>query len=465
MPLAIELAAARTKVLPPAALLARLRSRLDLPVAGRRDVPARQQTLRATIDSSHCVLNPDEQGLLARLGVFSGGCTLEAVAAVCAEGGDVLAELGGLLDKSFVGRKGESEPRFWLLETVREYALERLEERGEVERMRARHAEYFLMLAERAELELTGPRQGSWLDRLEAEHDNCRAALAWSSGGNVALNLRLAAALGRFWHVRGHRREGHCWLRDAVRLGADEPAWIRAKVLNRAGALAVDEGLFDEARALLEESLVLYRRLGDVEGVALTLTLDGSIALYAGDLDRAGLVFAETSDLYRRLESMRGVAVAAGNLGVTELNRHDYARAAALCSEGIELSRRIGDTFNLTLMLINLGFAQLGVAEHAAAHASFDEALAHAREIDSKEQAVYAVVGLAALAASEGADEGAAELAGVADTLATFASTILQAAERELFNRTIADVRSRLGDELFAQAWARGTNRELEAVT
>jgi predicted ATPase/DNA-binding SARP family transcriptional activator len=464
LPLAIELAAARTKVLPPAALLGRLRRRLDLAVAERHDIPVRQRTLRATIDSSHSVLDPAEQRLLARLGVFAGGCTLEAVDAVCQESGDVLAEIGGLLDKSFVRRTGEAEPRFWLLETVREYALERLEERGEVERMRARHAQYFTAFAERAESELVGPRQREWLDRLEAEHDNCRAALRWSSDGNIVLNLRLAAALGRFWHMREHNREGHRWLAKAVAVASDQPAWIRAKALSRAGALAVDEMMFDEARGLLEGSLALHRGIDDMAGVALTLTLLGSVAVYTDDLAGAALLFAEAGELYRRQGNVRGVAVSTGNLGLTALNRCDYSRAVELCSEGVELSREVGDTFNLALMLVNLGLAQLGVAEHAAAHASLVEAILLARKIHSDHQIVYAMVGLTALAAAEGADARAAELAGAADALATAASTRLNAADRELNERTIASVRTRLGDDLFAQAWARGTSSELETV-
>jgi predicted ATPase len=211
LPLAIELAAARAKVLPPEAMLTRLDNRLGLLTSGARDLPDRQVTLRATLDWSYDLLSVSERSLFAHLAVFVGGWTLEAAEAVCDVGdeAEVLQHASGLVDKSLVQQRAsdQHEPRFTMLETVREYALERLEKSGELERLRRRHAAYFLKLAEEEERASQGPLQGAWLDRLEAEHDNLRAALAWSlaSQGDTEMGLPLTGALSHFWYVREHQ--------------------------------------------------------------------------------------------------------------------------------------------------------------------------------------------------------------------------------------------------------------------
>ena len=223
MPLAIELAAARVRVLPPGQLLTRLDQRLKLLTGGNRDLPARQQTLRAAIEWSHDLLDPDEQALFARLAVFSGGCTFEAAEAVCGDAGDlaldVLDGLDSLTQKSLLrpedGADGES--RFTMLETIREYGLERLDATGDADTVRRAHADYFLTLAETAEPQLTSSDQVAWLNRLGAEHDNFRSALGWlEQGDEVDTRLRIVAALWRFWWMRGHSAEGRGWLDRAL---------------------------------------------------------------------------------------------------------------------------------------------------------------------------------------------------------------------------------------------------------
>jgi len=253
LPLAIELAASRIALLPPQALLARLERRLSLLIAGAHDLPRRQRTLRAAIAWSYDLLAADERALFARLGIFVGGCTLEAAEAVCraacgAAGDRRDTELDGLaslMDKSLLrmAAAGQGEPRFGMLETIREYALERLAARGDEEESRRRHAGYYLALAEAAEPELTGPTQGMWLERLEHEGDNLRAALRWTrESGEIETGLRLAGALWRFWYTRGYQREGRGWLEGLLALAATGPGApskaARAKAFNAAGVLA-----------------------------------------------------------------------------------------------------------------------------------------------------------------------------------------------------------------------------------
>ena len=253
LPLALELAAARVRVLSPEQLLDRLSGRLDLLKAGR-GVDARQRTLRATIEWSHELLDEDEQRLFARLAVFRGGCTLEAAEDVCDADLDVLQSL---VDKSLVRvRAGD---RFWMLETIREYAAERLEHRGDAETMRQRHADYFLSLAEEAEPHLTGADQAPWLERLEAEHDNFRLCLdSLRRADRGGEELRLVGALMRFWYVRGHLREGSSRCEDAL-AAHDDQSQPRLKALFGAALLAHRLGDYQRAEALHQERLVLAR--------------------------------------------------------------------------------------------------------------------------------------------------------------------------------------------------------------
>lgn len=277
LPLAIELAAARVKVLSPPALLARLGRRLCLLTGGARDLPARQQALRNTMDWCYDLLAPAEQVLFARLAVFVGGCTLEAAEAVAGAGDeaapDVLDGLALLVDQSLLRQvEGpDGEPRFTMLETVREYAAERLEAGGDADVWRRRHADYYLALAEQAAPELVGPRQGAWLDRLEREHDNLRAALSWAlERDEQTLGLRLVAALGHFWRVRGHLNEGQGWFERLLSRWPDAPAHARAEALSAAGNLAHARDDYGRA-AYHEASRSLRRALEDARGAAQSL--------------------------------------------------------------------------------------------------------------------------------------------------------------------------------------------------
>jgi predicted ATPase len=289
LPLALELAAARLRLLDPAALLARLSNRLPLLTGGARDLPARQQTMRATIAWSYDLLRPAEQSLFRRLAVFAGGWTLEAAEAAGADGaGEVLDRLDALLSQSLLRREVRpgGESRYTMLETIREYALERLEESGATAQARQVHATYFLALAEEAEPALRGPEQARWQQRLEQEHDNIRAVLAWTlaqangTGGALpiqgthsmleprVLGLRLAGALERFWTWRGYDTEGRRWL-ETLLAGSDKaPPQVRARACTTLGTLAWVSDDYAAAEAHHAQALALYRVLDDQQGTA-----------------------------------------------------------------------------------------------------------------------------------------------------------------------------------------------------
>jgi predicted ATPase len=427
LPLALELAAARVRLFPPPALLARLSSRLTLLVGGPRDVPARQQTLRATLDWSYSLLTAAERTLFARLAVFVGGRTLEAIEAVCNPQGDldVLEGMESLVEKNLL-RQEEGvggEPRLVMLETIHEYARERLEASGEAEEVRRRHAEYFVALAEAAAPELTGPQQGAWLQRLEAEHDNLRAALAWSRQQAAwEVGLRLGGALWRFWFMHGHLSEGRRWLEAVLGGRGAAPAPARATALNGAGMLAYHQGDYGRATALYEEALALKRELGDKGGIAVLLNNLGEVAYAQGDYGRATVLYEESLALRRELSDKGGIALSLRNLGNVAYEQGDYGRARALHEESLALCREIGNKYN----------------------------------------AAYCLEGLAAVVCAQGQPERGARLLGAAAALRAGIGTPLPPSERAAQERTVATARAALGEDAFAAAWAKGQTMPLE---
>jgi predicted ATPase/class 3 adenylate cyclase/Tfp pilus assembly protein PilF len=357
LPLAIELAAARVKLLAPPALLARLTKRLPLLTGGARDLPARHRTLRGTIAWSYDLLDPAEQALFRRLGVFVGGWTLEAAEVVCGGNeGDVLDLLGVLLDKSLVRveAQGVGEDRYSLLETIREYALERLEGSGEASELRRAHAEHYLALAEDAGPMLKGPDQAAWLERLEREHDNLRAALGflWASGDGERA-LRLAGALGRFWDLQGHWSEGRRRLNDLLALPAPagHPATeastdgqVRVAALNVAALLAAEQHDYERARALAEASAVLARSTDDVPGLIDALEVLEQEAFFGRfALAEARDLATQSVTLARSIADDWRTAGALHRLAHVVYHDGDYVRAAALWEEGEARYRLCGD--------------------------------------------------------------------------------------------------------------------------
>jgi predicted ATPase/class 3 adenylate cyclase len=409
LPLAIELVAARSRLLSPEALLARLGERLRVATGGARDLPDRQRTLRATMDWSYDLLELAEQTLFARLAVFVGGCTPAAIEAVCDPEGelgiDALDGVQSLLDKSLVQRTdaAQGEPRLVLLETVHEYARERLAASGEQQVLRDWHLAYYLALAEKAAPLLIGPEQGRWLDRLEAEHDNLRVALGWCTGGGggAEAGLRLAAALGRFWSMRGQWSEGRYWLEQSLRAGTGGAAVLRAGALRAAGGLALYQSDFPEARARYEESLSLCRELGDRQGLHGVINL-GSVAAYQGDFRAARALFEEGLALGREAGDKRAMGIALYGLGNVAMYQGDYTGARACHEESLTLLQEVGDRDSIGYARGYLGTVARYQGDFPEARARYEESLSLFRELGDQQGMGDALYGLGFLAAHEG---------------------------------------------------------------
>jgi predicted ATPase/DNA-binding XRE family transcriptional regulator len=417
LPLAIELAAARVGVLPPAALLARLGQALTVLTGGPRDLPARQRTLRDTIAWSYDLLPPWEQALFRQLAVFAGGGTLEAVEAVCAgpaaagPAHDVLAGLGALADASLliVMAGADDGPCYRLLETVREYALEHLEGRGEADACRGRHAAYFLSLGEAAAPALAGPDQAVWLDRLEREHDNLRAALRWArTDGAADLGLRLASALARFWEERGHVREGGAWLEAFLQgLAAEDDhgpeAALRARALATTAWLAFQQGDWQGAAPRAERSLALWRQLGQTGNSSVALNTLAHVARHAGQRAREEALFRESLALCRAQGDTQGSAAALRFLGTLRRSMGDLGSATALLEESLALYREGSDTSGLAYTLLHLGCVATQQRDHARAQALLEESLALYGGLGDRVNVAWVLNELAVLAADRGA--------------------------------------------------------------
>jgi predicted ATPase/DNA-binding CsgD family transcriptional regulator/transcriptional regulator with XRE-family HTH domain len=400
LPLAIELAAARIALLSPGAMIERLDQtgglRLRLLTGGARDLPARQRTLRATIEWSHSLLEPGEQRLFARLSVFVGGCTMEAAEAIChAEDGDLIDELQSLLNKSLLRTVTHStaiqfseEARITMFETIREFAREQLESRSEAETLRYRHAAYYLALAERAGSELSGPTQRAWLERLEQEHDNLRAALQWglicSHSDALDIALRLACALTDFWKMRGYYDEGRGWWERLLAASGNRGDVVRARALSNAGTMAWTQCDFARATELHAAALELSRRLDDQHGIATALHNLGAQATEQGDSARALPLLEESLRLRRELNDIPGMAATLSNLGVIADYHSEYDTAAALYLEGLELARTVGDQWLSALILTNLGEVVQHQDNYERATALYEEAFVVAQALDSR---------------------------------------------------------------------------------
>lgn len=409
LPLAIELAAARLKLLSPQAMLARLGNRLTLLTEGNRNLLAHQQTLRRTIDWSFELLTPVEQTLFTRLAVFVGGWTLEAAEAVCDE--MALDTLTALLDHSLVSQTtgGDGELRFGMLETIREYTLERLRADAEEQDIRRNHATFYLNLAERAEAALIGPDQASWLTRLEQEHDNIRAALQWALDHDQNdIAVRLTAAVWRFWHVHGHVIEGRRWL-DAVaarRSGIASPA--RAKSLCGAGWIANAQGDIAQAERYFAESLSVARNLDHPHSIGLALSGLGRMAHLQGDEQRAAMLYEESLRLFRALDDTEEVGWSVMRLGLLACDQQQYERATQLLEESVASFTAVGYDWGVTWSLMYLGNIALSQDNYDRATRLYEESLAHFRVLGDKSSMAASLTFLGQAALSQGNVEGAA---------------------------------------------------------
>jgi predicted ATPase/class 3 adenylate cyclase len=405
LPLAIELAAARVRMLPPEALLRRLEQRLPLLTGGNRDAPVRQRTLRDAIAWSHDLLEPPEQALFRRLAVFAGGATLEAVEAVSNPDGelDAFSGLERLVEHSLMRQEeGQGEPRFTMLETIREFGLEQLAASGEAEASRRRHAELFATLLDHADAVPHGPRQRQWLERLAADLDNLRAALRWAVEGAPGVALRLADGLFWFWYFRGYLSEGREWLERALAASLEDEDALRAKVLCWASALAWNLGDSAVAAARAEEALRLARDRRDIGVEGWALLNRGVVALTLGDLDEGTRDNTEAIERFRAAGQLWAVAYALSNLGAAAARAAKPAEAERYFTRALGEARESGNRVFASFLLVSLGYFPLERGDLDNAAEMFDEALATSREFGYRRNEARALHGLADVAAAAG---------------------------------------------------------------
>ena len=409
IPLAIELAAARVKAMTVEQIASRLEDHLGLLTTGSRTAQSRQQTLRATLDWSYDLLSEAERSLLRRLSVFAGGWSLEAAEQVC--GGEDVAEgqvldlLTSLVDKSLVlfeEREGTGG-RYRLLEMVRQYAAESLQASDEAEPVKRKHRDWYLALAEAAEPQLQGSGQANWLQQLETEHDNLRAALAWSLPPSGEAGLRFTGALQLFWSTRGHLAEGRAWCKTALEAkGAQERTAARAKALNGAGMLATIQGDYPAARAYHEESLAIKREIGDRQGIAGSLNNLGIIAEHLGDYASARSYFEEALVINQEMGNRIWEAINLGNLGSVVLGQGDYEAAKALCEESLAIKREIGDRQGIAASIAGLGDVAQAQGDYTDAQAYYEESLRIRRELGDRRGISNSIAGLGTVAQNRG---------------------------------------------------------------
>lgn len=435
LPLAIELAAARLNVLPVQALLARLENRLRVLTGGARDLPTRQQTLRATIEWSYDLLSQAQQALLRILSVFAGGCAFDALEDIhgaedgegaggagnveCEEG--LLETLSTLVDNSLVVREEQAggDVRFRMLETVREYAFERLVASGDEDQIRRRHAEYYLRLAQRAQAELRGPQQLEWLNGLDTDHNNLRVALRWALDGSeheggteagLELGMRAAAALCRFWEMRGYLSEGRQWLDELLARRQAVAPESRAIALRSAGILALGQGDLTRSAELCSESLQLYTAMGDTPGRAGALNSLGNARRELDDLEGAQALYEQGLALYREMGDPLGIAVVLNNLGAVTQLRGDLAHSAELYEESLALRRASDDTRGVAYTLNRLGGIAHQQGDLGRAEALCRESLQMRHKLGDKHGTILTLTTLATITYDQGDDAATTDL-------------------------------------------------------
>jgi predicted ATPase len=504
LPLAIELAAARIKVLSPASMRTRLASRLQLLTGGARDLPHRQQTLRGTMDWSYDLLSAAEQKLFRRLSAFVGGCNLEGVEAVCDTKGDLNLDLldgvSSMQDKSLLQQieQANGESRFVMLETIREYAVEKLKASLEEASTKRAHAAYCLVLAEEEATEQSGPEGTEWLERFALEHDNFRAALEWlTETEGVEWGLRLGTALFQFWEIREYLTEGRDWLGKLLKLrGAGAPTKARERALFAAGVLTSSQGDYTSADALYLESLDIARQLHDEQGVAVSLNARGVLARDRGDLAAAHALFEEGLTIWRELGDPKAVARSLSNLASVVKLQGDYARARALhaeclsifqglgdrtgvawslnsqgdvaCDQGdsanaqtlyqqsLSIFRELGDRWGIAGTLTDLGTLAREQRDSSAAHSLYRESLKIFQELEHKRGIARLLECFASLAAAQLDAERSLRLAGAAAALRQNIGTPLTPVEQVKLEAILDPARQALTNTASAMAWLEG---------
>jgi len=450
LPLAIELAAARTKLLAPSTLLARLTNRLALLTGGRRDAPQHQQTLRMTFDWSYDLLTEDAQRLFARLSVFSGGWTLSAAEAVCDA---TLEELGALVDESLVNRR---DARFSMLEIVREYAVERLEPE-EREELRRRHLAYFVALAEQAEPELSRGDQATWFARVADEHANLREALVYALGtGDGSSALRLVVGVRRFWQIHGFLTEGREALEAALAIAPDTPSELRAHAFNMAGILAGEQGEFDAARTSFNAALETARAVDSTRATSSALVNLGNLAFFSGELDSARELYKESIEHFESLGDLRGQALANENVGLMALTADDIPEAVRWLTTALDLARVGGDDREIGAAGRSLAAALMETGRLDEAKLLLQESLDLAQELGDAHGIAVCLETFAGLEATGGDAAQAATLFGASDAARSAIGAQRQPDNQILYERWLARTLARLDTKSYAKLYEDG---------
>ncbi|HEY3059118.1 MAG TPA: tetratricopeptide repeat protein [Chloroflexota bacterium] len=465
IPLALELAAAYVPALGADGVVRRLNDRLRLLVGRDRTAPRRHQTLRAAIDWSYALLGPAERELLDRLSVFAGGATLEAVEGVGTADAALVDLLERLIAKSLIIAETDprGELRYRLLESVRTYAVERLAESGLAEHVQRLHAAYCAQLAEEAEPELNRPAQVRWLDRLEREHDNLRAALAWSVEHELELGLRIGAALARFWFVRGHLREGSAWLDRLVNTSSDAGSkGARANALTAAGILAWHRADTDQAERYLRASLALRTEASDGARLARTLYELAKVLTQRGDHAGARAVGEQALECWRREGDAWGTAVALNLIGEFLREEGDLARAGEHYEEARQLFAATGDQRGTAIATQNVGIVAMELGDLVRARALHRATLPLKRELGDREGLAASLVDLAYLSLLAGNAERATRLCSFADVTRLSIGSVLPPYEEALSAQTIHQARAALGNTEFSAQWATGQQLTLD---
>ena len=448
LPLALELAAARIPIFSPDQLLERLGKGVDL--KGGRDADPRQQTLDATIRWSYDLLAPEERRLFARLAVFVGGCTYEATEAVCAADVDTLQSL---IDKSLVrSREATGGDRYWMLETIREFAAAELEASGEADALRQRHAEFFTALAECADPHLRhGPDQQQWGERMAADYDNVRAAMKFALEHDLVLALRLVGRLAFFLWLRGGFAEAKAWLDEVLPRVADQPQDLLGRAHECAAVIAERIGDIAGQARHSDEAYRAFAAVGDEHGMADALRERGKTASAGEDSVRANAIYAELAELAERIGDPWNGAIALNNLGYTASQSGDWERVVELCGRSSTLRRELGDEWGMALALSNVAFAELQLGRLSSAASSLRAALDTSMKIDAKTVVNACLDVSVELAVARGKMHEAARLAGATSRLQEELGSVRDSFEGGWFERTVESIRESLGADADAE--------------
>lgn len=511
LPLAIELAAARIRFYTPPNLLIRLASRLETLTNGPRDLPARQRTLRATLTWSYDLLDDGEKRLFARLGVFANGATRAAAQAVCSQGLEIdfLAGLESLFAKSLL-QKGPlvaGETRLVMLEIMREYALIKLTESGELDEIRASHARYFKMLLTTAANAFYGPNEPDWLAKLEAEHDNLRAMLQWSleADHTAQMSFALIAHLSRFWELKGHFSEARSWLAEALRLpGAAQPTKARADALYGVGENAYYQCDYATSQALFEKALTIYQELDDQRDIAKTLISIGEVATEIGDYDRAPVLFERAYSIvsllgdlsgkaraltqlgfgalragdlpqaqqwleegltfYHKVNDTVGEALALSGLGEIAIRQDALEQATDLLEQSLRLRQEIGQKWGIAATLGNLAWVALRQGELARAAQILNESLRIRMDLNDRGGIAWCLEKLAETAQQRGEFRQAVCIYGAAAAIRIRINSVIDPADEAAYDRNIEHLKNALPADVYQAVWTEGQTMSLEQI-